>query len=1128
MSATGVQADAEVLMTLVGPPCLRLKGCRHALERKDAALLAILALDGAAPRARLASLLWPDVGDTGARNSLRQRLLRLRRIAERDLVTGSDVLSLAPGVMHELESPAARLGDDPAALEGELLGDLDYADCRELGDWVDAARTRWRIARRDALATIAAALETQDRIASALRYVERLVSDEPTFEPAYRSLMRLHRRRGDRAAALSAYERCRTTLAQEPGDVPSAETRDLHLRILQGTDDRSPALAPRSIAVLRPPSLVGREREWSELLSAWHNAQVAVLIGEPGIGKSRLLTDFAAAHPHCLTIGSRPGDAQAAYALLSRLVRALLPYQPVDLPDWVREQVALLLSEKNAKQAVRWNPVRLQLALVQMFAAVQAAGLHAILLDDLQFGDAASLETITAACLDDGAGPLRWLMASRVSEVPPVMSSWMTATASDRVCTVALGPLDHAAVVALLSSLAIDGLDAARMAEPLLKHAGGNPMFLLETLRALIAPGVSSAWQAARVLPVPEHVSDLIGRRLTLLSPGALELAQVAALAGQDFDAALAGHVLQRDALDLADPWRELEAAQILGGIAFAHDLIQEATTRSVSVASGPAWHARIAEYLESHSGEPARIGEHWRAAQRWAAAGRAFSAAAALLRNKLRRAEEAALLEQADACFAQTGDDDARAELLLELFRAHWVRKYRRGIRESQALLQRVARTPRAKMWALISQAMLAFDERQDDQSLALISAAREAAEALGDDAGEDRPALHMLTWEAISHAQLNRPAKAMALAQRLATAVDPMPPEKTVGMAHYGLGYTFELCGHLQAGLERLQRAESMFVSLDEPALAADCQSMSTVPLYYLGRLRAATARITLGRRALAELNGGRAEPHTADVYIAWCWRECGLLGPALSLMLETFERAAGAGDANLQALCGSELASLYLVLGQPARARRYLEPARSSPKVHIRMDGLLVEAELARTLGQAPDTLLRAAQTLLPTCQRSERYRWRIDIERVRSLPAVEAAALMHGNYEQAMARQTWSMAAPSWALWIAALTGAGERVAAAAQARQLSQVLGQLDDEVERPPMSIYPVEYFLILHHAFVAAADIEAADAALRRGVEWIHDVALPHVPSEFRDSFLDRNAVNRAIVTMARRGARD
>jgi len=1128
MSATGVQADAAVHMTLVGAPCLLLNGCARALERKDAALLAILALDGTTSRACLASLLWPDVGETAARNSLRQRLLRLRRIAERDLVAGSDALSLAPGVMHELESPAVRLRDDPAALEGELLGDLDYTDCRELGDWVDAARTRWRVVRRNTLATIAAALETQDRIAVALRYVERLVADEPTFEPAYRSLMRLHRRRGDRAAALSAYERCRAALAEEPDTVPSTETRELHSRILRGSDDRSPALAPRSIALLRPPSLVGREREWLALLSAWHNAQVAVLLGEPGIGKSRLLTDFAAAHPHCLTIGSRPGDAQAAYALLSRLVRALLPYQRADLPEWVREQVALLLPETNAKLAVRWNPVRLQLALVQIFAAAQAAGLHAILLDDLQFGDAASLEMITAACLDDGAGPLRWLMAARVGEIPPVVSSWITATAGDRVCTVTLGPLDQAAVEALLSSLAIDGLDAVRAAEPMLKHAGGNPMFLLESLRALIAPGVSSAWQAASVLPVPEHVSDLIGRRLTQLSPGALELAQVAALAGQDFDAALAGHVLQRDSLDLADPWHELEAAQIFGGTAFAHDLVQEATTRSVSVASGPAWHARIAEYLANRGGEPARIGLHWRAAQQWAAAGRAFSAAAALLRNKLRRAEEAGLLEQADACFARIGDDDARADVLLELFRAHWVRKDRRGIRESQALLQRVARTPRAKMWSMVARAMLAFDERQDDQSLALISAAREAAEALGNDAGEDRPALHVLAWEAVSQAQLNRPVQAMALARRLASAVDALPPQKLIGSAHYQLGYTFELCGDLHAGLERLQRAESMFVSLDEPALAADCQSMSSVPLYYLGRLSAATARIALGRQVLAELNGGRAEPHTADVHIARCWRECGLLGPALSLMLETFERAAGAGDANLQALCGAELASLYVVLGQPSRARRYLESARSSPKVHVRMEGLLAEAELARTLGQAPDTALREAQALLPTCQRSERYRWRVDVERARALPAAEAAALMHGNFEQAMLKQTWSLAAPSWALWIAALTGAGARVAAAAQARQLSQLLGHLDGEVERPPMSIYPAEYFLILHHAFVAAADSEAAHAALRRGAEWINGVALPHVPSEFRDSFLDRNTVNRAILTMARRGARD
>ncbi len=59
------------------------------LSRFDAALLAVLALDGTTSRQRLLRLLWPDQEPEGARNALRQRLFRLRRAAGADVVHGS-------------------------------------------------------------------------------------------------------------------------------------------------------------------------------------------------------------------------------------------------------------------------------------------------------------------------------------------------------------------------------------------------------------------------------------------------------------------------------------------------------------------------------------------------------------------------------------------------------------------------------------------------------------------------------------------------------------------------------------------------------------------------------------------------------------------------------------------------------------------------------------------------------------------------------------------------------------------------------------------------------------------------------------------------------------------------------
>ena len=140
-------------LRLLAVPALVLpSGALVALERKDAALLALLAVDGPLPRARAAALLWPDADPQKARNNLRQRLFRLRHGAGCDVVVEESALALAEGVEHDLAALPARLADDPSAAAGELLGAFGYEDCDELDDWVRSTRERVRALRRDAIA----------------------------------------------------------------------------------------------------------------------------------------------------------------------------------------------------------------------------------------------------------------------------------------------------------------------------------------------------------------------------------------------------------------------------------------------------------------------------------------------------------------------------------------------------------------------------------------------------------------------------------------------------------------------------------------------------------------------------------------------------------------------------------------------------------------------------------------------------------------------------------------------------------------------------------------------------------------------------------------------------------------
>ncbi|MGA9522829.1 MAG: AfsR family transcriptional regulator, partial [Myxococcaceae bacterium] len=92
----------------------------------------------------MAGLLWPDSSEERARNNMRQLLRRLRLAAGAELVSGVDVIQLAPVVAAdaaELEAHVfAGRNIEALALGGALLGPHDFDDCLEFADWLGRAR----------------------------------------------------------------------------------------------------------------------------------------------------------------------------------------------------------------------------------------------------------------------------------------------------------------------------------------------------------------------------------------------------------------------------------------------------------------------------------------------------------------------------------------------------------------------------------------------------------------------------------------------------------------------------------------------------------------------------------------------------------------------------------------------------------------------------------------------------------------------------------------------------------------------------------------------------------------------------------------------------------------------------
>ena len=1105
---TSTTAALIHLRLLMVPALVRTDGVLVALERKDAALLALLAIEGPISRQGAAALLWPDAEPAKARNSLRQRLFRLRRAAGADVIEEASALALAAGVEHDCAALPTRLADDPAAAAGDLLGAFSYEDCAELDDWVRAMRARFRVQRRDALAAAAAREEAGGQIARALLFAERLVTDDPMSEQAHRMLMRLHYRRGDRAAALAAHARCRQLLTKELGAEPSLETRDLAQLIERSGELPGAAVRRVPAALTRPPRLVGRERQWRELEGAWSHGRVALLHGDAGMGKTRLLGDFAQARSAPL-VGARPGDERVPYALLARLLRAVLwpavgATSEPPLEGQVQAELARVLPELGTAPAGAMNEARFRQAVTQALTARRDGGLVGIALDDLHFADSASLELLPS--LADTQLPLA--LAVRGAEMPPALATWRGVEGGAALVEIALPPLTEADVRELLDSLALEGIDSATLAPTLARHAGGNPYFVLETLGALVSQPAASDR-----LPTAPTVGALIERRLAQLSPAALRLARVAALAGVDFGAALAAHVLQSHPLDLSEAWTELEHAQVLRGDGFAHDLIHDVAARSIPSPIAALLHLGIADYLEAHAAAPARIAQHCADSGQWHRAATFHLRAADDARRASRRAEEVEHREAASGCFDRAGEPvaafDARCGSIESLILV-------RGVEHAQRIIDGMLAAARsdvqraAALNARATAALMAADY------VTGVASAREAL-ALADTLGQPWLRFESARLLAVGLAQQGQTDEAEAVLTPFEAIV---AAEGTLEQRdHYwsDLAYVLNSARQLRRTAAALARAIECARELGDLAeLAMLTTNLATVH-GNLGHVEEAHAHALRARALQVELGAtggpirGVIEAHVG-LYSAAVGRYATAL-QAYDAALDCFRRD---GQTVWIAVRSNNLAAVLIDLGQFARARKTLD--YEAPSVwHVQARGAILAARIARQLGASPAAdLQRAADALA----RGDDFYNRnlLELERSETLDAAEALAVCDAVAAAAEAREYGGIAMKARLLAARAALQSGQTAEAVARWDAAETLLSALH------PADLYLPTAAAIGHEILQSAGASERAAHLLGDAVTWIRRTALPHVPEAFHESFLNRNPVNRTLLAAASR----
>jgi DNA-binding SARP family transcriptional activator len=514
-----------------GPPSATLDGREpppDVLWRKHIALLTYLALTPNRTRTRdhLIGLFWPEKAEDKARHSLNEALRRLRlSLGTGRLLTAADSISLTGEALSvdALEFDACYESDPARAVAlvaGEFLEGFTLGDAPEFDLWVSHQQRAYRQKAAPAFVAVGEAKLARSQFVEALEAGRHALQSDSHHEPAVNLMIRASALLGDQSGALATYHHFKERLAEELGEQTSRELDALVERVRKHRFRKTP------VPHAHPePPLVGRAGEHEVAFSLvseslTNGPRTLLIIGDPGMGKSRLLAECQdrLILNGAVVASARPleSDYDAPWSTLRALMRGGLLHAPgLAATDPAALAVLAAMVPELAERVEPREPRdhgHAASALASLMRTVAEDQPLALILDDANLSDGSTLGALYGALAQLGPVPVAVLLAARhmAQDTPRELVSLQSEIGRSLPgACVRLPALTEDEMRQLIADLAVwcdNNEEIDRLTRRLVFETSGDPFLAVTLLRGLTQ--VDSLREDAAVWPIPRQTYE--------------------------------------------------------------------------------------------------------------------------------------------------------------------------------------------------------------------------------------------------------------------------------------------------------------------------------------------------------------------------------------------------------------------------------------------------------------------------------------------------------------------------------------------------------------------------------------------------------------------------------------------